>query len=223
MSTRNTRAAGQNTGGLLNSLQVANTSVHYKPFETIFAQGDPCAAVMYIQKGRVKLTVTSNGGREAIVGILSAGAFFGEGALAGQRRRKATAEAMTGSTIAIVKTKEMRRRLHEEMVLSNWFRLHMLARNIRIEADLVDQLFNRCEKRLARALLLLAHFDEHDAPRYALPIISRNLLAEMIGTTRSKVDVLMNKFRKLGFLERHSERNGGLHVHCSMLSVVLQD
>ena len=162
-------------------------------------------------------------GREAVVGILTTGAFFGEGALAGQRRRRATAKTMTGSTIGVVKTGEMRRRLHEEMAFADRFRSHMLARNIRIEADLVDQLFNRSEKRLARALLLLAHFDEHQLPRHGLPTISRNLLAEMIGTTRSKVDVLMNRFRKLGFLERHSERNGGLQVHCSMLSVVLQD
>ena len=141
----------------------------------------------------------------------------------GQRRRKATAKTMTGSTIGVVKIAEMRRRLREESALSDWFRSHLLARNNQIEADLVDQLFNRCEKRLARALLLLAHFDKHGAPRYALPTISRNLLAEMIGTTRPKVDVLMNKFRKLGFLERHSDRNGGLHVHCSMLNVLLQD
>jgi CRP/FNR family transcriptional regulator, cyclic AMP receptor protein len=223
MSTRNRRPSGPNSGRLLDALHVENTSVSFKPFETIFAQGDSCAAVMYIQKGRVKLTVISREGREAVVGILTAGAFFGEGALAGQRRRRATAKTMTGSTIGIVKIAEMRRRLREGTALSDWFRSHLLTRNNQIEADLVDQLFNRCEKRLARALLLLAHFDMHDAPRYALPIISRNLLAEMIGATRSKVDVLMNKFRKLGFLERHSERNGGLHVHCSMLNVLLQD
>lgn len=219
----NTAAAERKRGRLLDVLRVANTSVRYNPFETIFAQGDRCAAVMYIQKGRVRLTVTSNGGRETVVGILTAGAFFGEGALAGQRRRRATAQAMTGSTISVVRIAEMRRRLHEEAALANWFRSHLLARNIRIEADLVDQLFNRAEKRLARALLLLAHFDEHQSPRCALPTISRNLLAEMTGTTRSTVDRLMNKFRKLGFLERHSERDGGLQVHCSMLNVVLQD
>ena len=192
------------------------------PFETIFAQGDSCTGVMYVQKGRVTLTATSQG-RAAVVGTLTAGAFFGEGALAGQRRRRATARTMTGSTIGVVKTGEMRRRLHEEMAFADWFRSHMLARNISLEADLVDQLFNRLEKRLARTLLLLAHFDEHQSTRYALPTISRDLLAEMIGTSRAKVDALMNKFRKLGFLERHLERDGGLQVHCSLLSVVLQD
>jgi CRP/FNR family transcriptional regulator, cyclic AMP receptor protein len=208
MSTRNTRASGRNTGSLLDTLHVENTRVRFRPFETIFTQGDSCAAVMYIQQGRVKLTVMSHEGREAVVGILTAGAFFGEGALAGQRRRRATAKTMTSSTIAVVKVAEMRRGLHEDSALSDWFRSHLLT---------------RCEKRLARTLLLLAHVDTHDVARYALPIISRNLLAETIGTTRSKVDVLMNKFRKLGFLERHSERNGGLYVHRSMLNVLLRD
>jgi len=178
---------------------------------------------MYIRKGRVSLTVTSRDGREALVGVLNAGAFFGEGALAGQRLRRATARAMTASTIAMVRTSEMRRGLHEETALSDWFRTHMLARNTRIEEDLVGQLFNRCEKRLARMLLLLANFDEHHQVRSALPIISRDLLADLLGTTRSKVDGLMNKFRKLGFLERNSERNGGVQIHRSMLSVVLQE
>lgn len=205
----------------LDVLHVANTSVRYRPFETVFAQGDRCAAVMYIQRGRVKLTVTSAGGREAVVGILHTGEFFGEGALAGQRRRRSTAETMSACTIAMVKTAEMRRGLHEKVALSDSFRSHLLARNIRTEADLIGQLFNRCEKRLARILLLLAHFDEHQRTRSELPIISRNLLADMIGTTRWKVDRLMNNFRKLGFLERHAPRDGGLQVHRSMLTVVL--
>ena len=202
---------------------VASTSVHYRPLQTIFAQGDRCASVMFIRKGRVSLTVTSRDGRQAMVGVLHPGAFFGEGALAGQRLRRATARAMIPSTIAVVRTAEMRRGLHEETALSDWFRTHMLARNTRIEEDLVGQLFNRCEKRLARMLLLLANFDEHQHVRAALPIISRDLLADLLGTTRSKVDGLMNKFRKLGFLERNSERNGGVQIHRSMLSVVLQD
>jgi len=204
-------------------MHVANTSVRFKPFETVFAQGDSCSSVMYIQTGRVTLTTTSRQGRAALVSTLAAGAFFGQGALAGQRRRRATAKTTTGSTIGIVKTGEMRRCLHEETAFADWFRSHLLATNIRIEADLVDQLFDRSEQRLARALLLLAHFDEHQWLRHALPRISRDVLAEMIGTSRSKVDVLMNKFRKLGFLERHRERDGGLQVHCSMLSVVLRD
>lgn len=204
-------------------MHVTNTSVHFKPFETVFAQGDSCTGVMYIQTGRVTLTTTSRHGYAAVVGTLAAGAFFGEGALAGQRRRRATAKTTTGSTIGIVKTSEMRRCLHDETAFADRFRSHLLTTNIRIEANLVDQLYNRSDKRLARALLLLAHFDEHQSPRHALPTISRDLLAEMIGTSRSKVDVLMNKFRKLGFLERHREQDGGLQVHCSMLSVVLQD
>lgn len=216
-------AEERHTGGLLDELHVAHGTRRYKPFETIFAQGDACAAVMYIQRGRVKLTATSHQGRDAVVGILRPGAFFGEGALAGQRRRRATAQAMTGSTIAIVTITEMRRRLHEGSTLSDSFRAHMLTRNSEIEAHLVAQLFNRSEKRLARALLLLAHFDEHQAQRHALPTISRDLLAEMIGAPRSKVDALMNRFRKLGFLERHRERDGGLQVHRSLLSVLLHD
>jgi CRP-like cAMP-binding protein len=207
----------------LDALHVANTSVRYRSHETVFAQGDRCAAVMFIQKGRVKLTATSPGGRKAVVAILHAGAFFGEGALAGQQRRRATAETMTASTIAMVKTAEMRRRLHDEAALADRFRSHLLGRNVRIEADLVGQLFNRCEKRLARVLLLLANFDEHHLTRSALPIISRNLLAELVGTSRWKIDHLMNDFRKRGFLERHCERDGGLQVHRSMLTVVLQE
>ena len=167
--------------------------------------------------------MTSRAGREAVVAILHAGAFFGEGALAGRRRRTCTAETVTASTIATVKTSEMRRGLHEEVALSDWFRSQMLATHIRTEADLIGQLFNRSEKRLARVLLLLANFDEHQLPRAALPLISRNLLAELIGTPRWKVDLLMNNFRKLGFLERHSERDGGVQVHRSMLSVVLAE
>ena len=150
---------------------------------------------------------------------LSAGAFFGEGALAGQRRRRSTAESVTSCTIAIVKTTEMRRRLLEEPALSDRLRSHLLERNIRIEQDVVDQI---CEKRLARVLLLLTHFDEHPSERYPLPRISRDLLAEMSGITASKVGALMNQFWKLGFLERSSARRGGFHVHRSMLSVVLQ-
>ena len=221
--TTNPRRARGNPSRLLDVMHVANTSVRFKPLETIFAQGDPCTTVMYIQTGRVTLTTTSRQGRAAVVATLAAGAFFGEGALAGQRRRRATAKTTTGSTIGIVKTGEMRRCLQKETAFADWFRSHLLTTNIRIEAHLVDQLFNPSETRLARTLLLLAHFDEHQALRHALPTISRDLLAEMTGISRSKVDVLMNKFRKLGFLERHRERDGGLQVHRSLLSVVLQD
>ena len=215
--------AGLDPGRRRNVLDVAHTSVHYRPCETVFAQGDRCAAVMYIRKGRVKLTVTSRAGQEAVVAILRAGAFFGEGALAGQRRRTCTAATLTASTIATVKTTEMRRGLQQDVALADRFRSQMLGRSIRSEAELIGQLFNSSEKRLARVLLLLAKFDEHQLPRAALPIISRTVLAETIGTPRWKVDLLMNNFRKLGFLERHSERDGGMQVHRSMLSVVLQD
>ena len=209
--------------GKLAALHAAGTSVRFEPQETIFAQGDRCAAVMFIDTGRVRLSVISPEGRSAVVATLQAGAFFGEGALAGQRLRTSTAEALTRSTITMVRTGEMRRRLHDQVALSDWFRSHLLATNVRIEQDLVGQVFNRSEKRLARVLLMLARFDEHQQPRCELPKISRDLLAEMVGTTRSRVDSLMNKFRKLGFLERHSERNGGVQIHRSMLSVVLQD
>lgn len=223
MAIQHTHAAAQHTSRMLDSLHVEKTRVRFKPSATIFAQGDRCADVMFIEKGRVQLSVTSPGRRAAVVATLNAGSFFGEGALAGQRRRKSTAEAMTGSTITMVKTTELRRRLREDVVLSDWFRTRLLKANVRIEEDLVGQLFNGSEKRLARALLLLSHFDERQGPRHELPIISRNLLAEMSGTTRFRVDVLMNDFRKRGFLERHSATNGGTQVHRSMLSVVLQD
>jgi CRP/FNR family cyclic AMP-dependent transcriptional regulator len=204
----------------LDGLHVANTVVRYKPCETVFAQGDPCAGVMYIRTGRVKLTVTSRTGRVAIVAVLRAGSFFGEGALVGQRRRTCKAETLNVSSIAIVKTHEMRRGLSETIVLADWFRRHLLARNARTESDLIDQLFNRCEKRLARVLLLLANFDAHYLPHAPLPTISRNLLADMAGTTRSKVDILMSKFRKQGFIERV---DGGLQVHRSLLTIVTQE
>lgn len=199
------------------------TVVRYKSHETVFAQGDRCAAVMHILKGRVQLSVASRSGREVVVAVLQAGAYFGESALAGQRRRRLTAETMTAATIAVVKTAEMRRRLHEELPLSDAFRTHLLARNVRIEADLVEELFNGAERRLARVLLVLANFDEHQRARASLPLISRDLLAELVGVTRGKIDHLMNSFRKRGFLERHPERDGGLQVHRSMLDVVLQD
>ena len=201
---------------------VGATSVRFEPCSTIFAQGDRCDGVMYIDKGRVRLSATSPEGRTAVVSVLYAGAIFGEGALAGQRSRRLTAEALTACTITIVKAAEIRRRLHREVALSDWLRTQMLARNVRIEQDIVDQIFNRSEKRLARSLLLLAGFDEHQQVRHALPTISRNLLAEMSGTTRATVDRLMSSFRKRGFVERQTLQNGGLQVHRSMMNVLLQ-
>ena len=223
MTKQRARAHAHKGGILLKSLHVAGTRARFEPFTTIFAQGDRCADVMYIEKGRVRLSATSPQGRTAVVCELRAGALFGEGALAGQRRRKSSAEAMTSCTIVRIATPEIRRRLPHDVALSDWLRSQMLARNARIEADIVNQIFNRSEKRLARALLLLAGFDEHQLPRHALPIISRNLLADMCGLTRATVDRLMNSFRKRGFLERQTLRNGGLQIHRSMMNVVLQD
>jgi CRP/FNR family cyclic AMP-dependent transcriptional regulator len=222
MPVRAAEAVGRHAGGLLDSLNVAHTSVRFEPFETIFAQGDHSSSVLYIERGRVRLSVCPPGGRTSMVAMLRAGAFFGEGALAGQRRRRSTAESVTSCSIAIVKTTEMRRRLLEEPALSDRFRSHLLARNVRIEQDVVDQIFNGCDKRLARVLLLLVHFEEHPSERYPLPRISRDLLAEMSGITASKVGALMHRFRRLGFLERNSDRRGGVQVHRSMLNVVLQ-
>ena len=185
----------------------------------IFAQGEAADAVLYIQSGRVKLSVVSKVGREAVVGVFGPGDFFGEGALAGQPLRLATATAMASSRILAVPKRQMIRLLHQQHALSDRFIAHMLARNLRLEEDLVDQLFNASEKRLARALLLLARYGKPDGPRDVLPHVSQEVLAEMVGTTRSRVNFFMNKFRKLGFIEY----NGGIKVHRALLGVVLHD
>jgi len=203
----------------LNSPGVARRIVAYAPAATIFAQGDVADTVFYVQHGRVKLSVVSQTGKEAVVGVLSPGDFFGEGALAGQPIRLATATAMTASQILVVPKRHMIRLLHQQFALSDRFIAHMLARNTRLEEDLVDQLFNASEKRLARTLLLLARYGKPDGPHHVLPKISQEVLAEMVGTTRSRVNFFMNKFRKLGFIEY----NGGLKVHRALLSVVLHD
>ena len=191
----------------------------YLPREVIYAQGDPSSTILYIQQGRVKLSVLSKTGKEAVVGVLGSGEFFGEGALAGQPVRLATATAMTESRIRTVPKRQMIRLLHQQHGLSDRFITHMLARNNRLEEDLVDHLFNASEKRLARTLLLLARFGKPTGPRRVLPPISQEVLAEMVGTTRSRVNFFMNKFRKLGFIQY----NGTLEVHDSLLSVVLHD
>jgi len=219
---RDSRAAPRNGRGHF-SLDVAHTSTAFVADETIFAQGDRGGGVMYVERGNVRLTVKSRHGKKAVVAILGSGALFGEGVLAGQRRRTSTAQSVAGSRIGMVKTSDMRRRLQEGSAVSDWFRAQVLATNIRMEEGLIRQVVNHCERRLARALLLLAHFDEHQAISAALPIISRTLLAEMIDAPRTQVDRFMNKFRKLGFLIHTSGRDGGLRVHRSMLSVVLQD
>ena len=222
MPTKSSPVAPRRVRALF-ALDVAHTSTAFEAGETIYAQGDRGGGVMYVERGNVRLTVKSRHGKKATVAILGSGALFGEGVLAGQRRRTSTAQSVASSQIGMVTTAEMRRRLHEGSALSNWFRSQVLASNIRMEEGLVSEVFNDCERRLARALLLLAHFDEHQAISAALPIISRDVLADMVGATRPQVDLFMNKFRKLGFLIRNSERDGGQRVHRSMLSVVLQD
>jgi CRP/FNR family transcriptional regulator, cyclic AMP receptor protein len=188
--------------------------------QTIFAQGDAANAVFYIQEGKVRLTVVSKIGKEATLGILSAGEFFGEGGLAGQAFRMGSATAMTYCELLQIDKKAMMLALHREQTFSDLFVAYLLARNIRYEEDLVDQLFNSSEKRLARMLLLLAHFGKDGVPETVIPKISQETLAEMVGTTRSRVSFFMNRFRKLGFVDYDG---GGLQVHSSLLSVVLHD
>jgi len=203
----------------LESAGVARKIVDYRRSEAIFTQGDPCDSVLYIQKGGVKLSVLSKTGREAVVAMLGPGDFFGEGCLAGQPVRMGSATALTSSTILQVDKDQMVRLLHKQHSLSDRFIAHMLARNIRIEEDLVDQLFNSSEKRLARTLLLLARYGEPDKPQKAVPKISQATLAEMVGTTRSRVNFFMNKFKRLGFIEYKD----GLKIHNSLLTVVLHE
>jgi CRP-like cAMP-binding protein len=188
--------------------------------QTIFAQGDATDAVFYIQKGRVRLTVVSESGKEATLGIMKEGDFFGEGGLAGQPLRMGSAIAMTDCELMRIDKKAMMLALHQEPTLSDLFTAYLLGRNIRYEADLVDQLFNSSEKRLARALLLLAHFGKEGVPETVVPKISQETLAEMVGTTRSRVSFFMNRFRKLGFVDYDES---GLQVHSSLLTVVLHD
>jgi len=204
--------------GFLDSAGVARTVVAYRKAETIYSQGDVSKTVMYLQKGEVKLTVLSNMGREAIVAVLGPGHFFGEGALAGQRLRVKSATANAPSTILVIEKNEMLRVLHEQHALSDWFIGHLLTRNIRIEEDLIDQLFNCAEKRLARALLLLARYGEPGRPRRTIPKISLKTLAEMVGITRARVNFFMSRFKKLGFIG-----NDGLTINSSLLNVVLHD
>ena len=203
----------------LDTAGVSRRVVRFARGGRIFAQGTPATSVFYIQSGQVKLSVVSTSGKEAVVAILGAGDFCGEGCLAGQPRRIATATALGATTVLRIGKKEMMRTLRDESALSDRFITHMLARNIRIEADLVDQLLNSSEKRLARTLLLLARYGEEPAPQRVLPRISQETLAEMVGTTRSRVNFFMNKFRKLGFVEYKD----GLTINGALLSVVLHD
>jgi CRP/FNR family cyclic AMP-dependent transcriptional regulator len=203
----------------LESGGVSRRIVRFARGALVFAQGAQANSVFYLQRGGVKLSVLSLAGKEAVVALLEPGDFFGEGCLAGQTLRMGTAAAVVPTTVLRIPKLEMIRTLHEQPAFSDRFIAHMLARNIRIEEDLVDQLFNSSEKRLARTLLLLARYGKEDAPQPVLPMLSQETLAEMVGTTRSRVNFFMNKFRKLGFIEY----NGGLKIHSSLLSVVLHD
>src|SRR5437764_3093432 len=189
----------------------------------IFTQGDAADAVFYIQKGKVQLTVVSKIGKEATIAMLSEGNFFGEGSLAGQPLRMGSAAAMTDCQLLRIEKKAMMDALHREPALSEVFVAYLLARNVRYEEDLVDQLFNSSEKRLARVLLMLAHFGKEGVPETVVPKISQETLAEMVGTTRSRVSFFMNRFRKMGFIDYSGGEDGGLQVHSSLLNVVLHD
>jgi CRP-like cAMP-binding protein len=218
MATKKIRDFDPNT--FLATIGKGRTIVSFQKKQTIFAQGSPADAVFHIQQGKVKLTVVSNNGKEATLGILSDGDFFGEGCLAGQALRMAAATAITDCDLLRIDKKAMIKVLHREHALSDMFVAYLLTRNIRYEEDLVDQLFNSSEKRLARILLLLAHFGKTGAPETVVPKISQETLAEMIGTTRSRVSFFMNRFRTLGFIDYGAS---GLQVHSSLLNIVLHD
>lgn len=220
VSTRLRKQAAFQPAAFLAKTGLGRTIVDLKKRQTVFSQGDPANAVFYIQKGRIKLTVISKRGKEATIALLGAGNFLGEECIAAiQPQRMATATAIAPATLLKIERTEMVRVLHEEKLFSEVFVSYLLARNTRIQEDLVDQLFNSSEKRLARALLLLAQFGKDGTPETVIPKISQEVLAEMIGTTRSRVSFFMNRFRKLGFIEY----NGTLSVHSSLLNVILHD
>jgi CRP-like cAMP-binding protein len=203
----------------LTRIESGKTTREYRGKQTVFAQGDPADAVFFIQTGKVKLTVVSARGKEAVIGVLDRESFFGEGCLAGQPLRMSTASTIQASSILRVARSTMVRQLHRDPEFAELFIAYLLSRNARIEEDLVDQLFNSSEKRLARILLLLAHFGKEPRPDIVIPKVSQETLAAMVGTTRARVSYFMNRFRKLGFIEY----NGGVQVHGGLLSVVLRD
>ena len=207
--------------GFLISSRIPKTVVEFSRGESIFTQGEAARHVMYIRSGGVKLSVLSKSGREAVVAMLGPADFFGEGCLAGQPLRMGSATALTPTVVLMVRKEEMVRLLHTQHAMSDRFISHMLGRNLRIEEDLIDQLFNSSEKRLARALLLLARYGKQDKPVRVVPRVSQETLAEMIGTTRSRVNFFLNKFKKLGFIEYDGELP--LKINSSLLSVVLHD
>ncbi len=220
-SSRTAKGPAFNAQVFLESAGIAKSVVQFARGDVIFTQGDTCKHVMYIQTGGVKLSVLSRNGREAVVAMLGPGDFFGEGCLAGQPYRMGSATALAPSAILFVGKARMQRLLHRQHAMSDRFITHMLARNIRIEEDLVDQLFNSSEKRLARTLLLLARYGQHVNPVRVVPQISQETLAEMIGTTRSRVNFFLNKFKKLGFIDYNGELP--IKINSSLLSVVLHD
>jgi CRP-like cAMP-binding protein len=200
--------------------KVRSEEVTYESGATIFTQGDPATTIIYIDKGSVRLSVVSHAGKEAVIALLDSGDFFGEGCLAGQSIRRATATAMSECSVMRIRRQEITRKLHADKSFADSFMSHILKRNIRMEEDLIDQLFNSTEKRLARALLLLAQYGKSDGPRRALPKVSQEILAEMVGTTRPRVNFFMNKFRRLGFIEYDAS---SVKVNNSLLGVVLAD
>jgi CRP/FNR family cyclic AMP-dependent transcriptional regulator len=210
-----------NVQAFLKTSGVAKKIVKYEAGDTVFAQGDVCEDVLYVQAGAIKLSVLSKTGKEAVVAMLGPGEFFGEGCLAGQLVRMGSATATIASDILLVRKDEMTRLLHKQHAMSDRFIAHMLARNVRIEEDLIDQLFNSSEKRLARTLLLLARYGQPHKPIRVVPQISQETLAEMVGTTRSRVNFFLNKFKKLGFIEYNGQLP--ITINSSLLSVVLHD
>jgi CRP-like cAMP-binding protein len=211
------------SGLILAAIAEGSRTMLFSRKETIFAQGDIADAVFYLQTGNVRLAVVSKNGKEATIAILSAGSFFGEGSLAGQSLRMGSAIAMTDCSVLRIEKKDMIQALHREHTISDMFVAYLLVRNIRYEEDLVDQLFNSSEKRLARVLLMLARFGKESVPETVIPKISQETLAEMVGTTRSRVNFFMNRFRKMGFIHYPGREEGALQVHSSLLSVVLHD
>lgn len=204
----------------LDSAGVARRIVVYRRSQKIYSQGDPATSVMYVQKGGVKLSVVNDVGKEAVVALLGPADFFGEGSMAGQSVRMGMATAITPTTVLVIEKNEMIRVLHTEHAFSDRFVSYILSRNIRIEEDLIDHLFNSSEKRLARTLLLLARYGKEPERQEMLPKVSQEMLAEIVGTTRPRINYFMNKFRNLGFIQYDK---GGLHIHSSLLSVVLHD
>jgi CRP-like cAMP-binding protein len=215
--------SGVDAPSFVASIGAEQSVYNYKAKETIFRQGDPADAVFYLKKGKVQIAVVSEQGKEGIVAILDAGQFLGEGCLTGQPLRLASAIAIEASATVRIEKATMARLLHEQPAFSEMFMAFLLSRNIQIEADLVDHLFNSSERRLARTLLLLAHFGKEGKMETIIPKISQDVLAARVGTTRSRVNFFMNKFRKLGFIDYNGDYNGDLKVHSSLLNVVVHD